>query len=418
MVLTMTCNLPNSKAKKTPLKYARRELKASCDRVYAVCHFLKQKLSSTQMSVFDRSSDRPSNWLGICDNDVNFSSCCKGSTLSDHRSIISPDPCDEILSAKEEQTKKREMDVLLAQAMTGLTLEEREETQEVIHGVMEEIIEDTAEIDNALQDLNGHLSFIKRGSMYEMAESMDPKYVNSRAFRMMFLRANEYDPKASAEQMIKFFELKHHLFGVGKLTKDIRMEDLNEEDIACLKDGWVQLGGRDRSRRQIIVIVASLLEAAKSLQIAIRVLYFVLMRTFQQSDETQIRGNISIWYSAGQFSAKANGRYCEAYMAAQALPQKKAAIHFCVEALRHVVLSNSLQMVKVSQSTNAYPSFNKVFRLSSQLIVLIIYQGYAHQIESSITTTLWFPHGMPISTFDIWNIATNVASRWKRPTRA
>eukprot|EP00526_Cylindrotheca_closterium_P026840 CAMPEP_0113629714 /NCGR_PEP_ID=MMETSP0017_2-20120614/15428_1 /TAXON_ID=2856 /ORGANISM="Cylindrotheca closterium" /LENGTH=51 /DNA_ID=CAMNT_0000540129 /DNA_START=15 /DNA_END=167 /DNA_ORIENTATION=+ /assembly_acc=CAM_ASM_000147 len=51
----------------------------------------------------------------------------------------------------------------------------------------------------------------------------------------MFLRGNRYDTKAAANQMLKFFETKQDLFGTEKLTKDITIEDLDEDDIACLK---------------------------------------------------------------------------------------------------------------------------------------------------------------------------------------
>ena len=72
---------------------------------------------------------------------------------------------------------------------------------------------------------------IEAGSVYDIAERMDPTYDNARAFRIMFLRANRYDVKASANQMLLFFELKQQLFGHDKLAKDITIHDLDEDNL-------------------------------------------------------------------------------------------------------------------------------------------------------------------------------------------
>jgi len=297
------------------------------------------------MSIFDQSFDQPSSCFGIC-NDVR--SFTHGPNNSRHHRQQQHD--DELLLAREDLQKKKEMDALLAQAMSGLSFEERQEQQEVIHGVAENIVEDAAHMDHALKDLNEHLGVIKNGSMYEVAESMDPSYVKARAFRVMFLRANEYDSKASAEQMIKFFDLKHQLFGVDKLVKDITMQDLDEDDIACLKTGHIQLAGRDRSGRKIFVVFGGLVEeSSKTLQSSLRVIYFVVMRALQQSVETQIRGTVSVWYTLGDLRSKTNGKWWfEIFMAARALPKKTAAIHFCVDDMRQFVLTNLV--VKVMKS--------------------------------------------------------------------
>ncbi|CAJ1954052.1 unnamed protein product [Cylindrotheca closterium] len=303
------------------------------------------------MSIFDQSfGQQSSNCFGIYHpSDDNASRITVTASPTHPKRLVLPHDDEALLLEKEDQQKKKEIDDLLSQAMSGLTFKEREETQEVIHGVANEIVEDASLLDTCLVQLDGHLAGIKRGNIYEMAESMSPQYVSSRAFRIMFLRAKEYDAKASAEQMIRFFELKHQLFGIEKLVKDITMDDLDEHDIECLKAGWVQVAGRDRSGRQIFVFFGSMIESSKRPKCVTRVLYFVMMRAMQQSEETQIRGNISVWYTNGDFRSKTNGKgYFENFTAAQALPQKKAAIHFCVDEMRQFVLTNVV--VKVMQS--------------------------------------------------------------------
>ena len=71
----------------------------------------------------------------------------------------------------------------------------------------------------------------------------------------MFLRGNEYDPVAAADQMLRFFDLKLELFGEEKLTTEITMTDLDDGDIISLTSGWLQVAGRDRAGRQVTISV-------------------------------------------------------------------------------------------------------------------------------------------------------------------
>ena len=81
-----------------------------------------------------------------------------------------------------DQQDKHQVYALLAQALNGLTFEERQEQQEILHGVNGLTVEEEGFIDYLLYQLDGHLKSSKAGSIYEIAESMDPSYVSSRTF--------------------------------------------------------------------------------------------------------------------------------------------------------------------------------------------------------------------------------------------
>ncbi|CAJ1965485.1 unnamed protein product [Cylindrotheca closterium] len=241
------------------------------------------------------------------------------------------------------------MDEIFSQALTNLTFEEREEHQEVIHGVKDTTIDDDALLDPALQDLESHLAHIKGGSVYEMAESIDPAYVSARSFRAMFLRAKEYDAKAAAEQMLLFFESKHQLFGKDKLVKDITIADLDDDDIACLNHSYSQLAGRDRSGRQVFVHIGSLtdsLGSTKTKQNLLRAEYYVIMKAVQ-SEETQIRGTVSVCYAIGNLKAKSNKGWSESAKLVWALPHKKAAFHLCVDDMKQYASERPKRCAKI-----------------------------------------------------------------------
>mmetsp|Transcript_4294 Transcript_4294/g.10029 ORF Transcript_4294/g.10029 Transcript_4294/m.10029 type:complete len:347 (+) Transcript_4294:57-1097(+) len=332
-------------------------------------------------SVFNQPFNEPQSCFGFC-NDASASN--NSGPIHQNRSIQKKDGLTE-----EERKNKKAMDDLLSEALKKLTFEEREEHQEVLHGVNDLVFEDDTFLNSALQELESHLANTKSGSVYEMAESIDAAYVNDKAFRVMFLRANEYDAKSTADQMFRFFDLKNQLFGTDKLVKDITIEDLDDDDIACLKAGWIQLAGRDRSGRQVFVHIGGLLRDHASpftIQNILRVVYYYIMKALQ-SEETQLRGTVSIWYGIGNLRIKSRTGLKERFTATRALPQKKAAIHGCVDDERQYAICTV--MVKVSLSLDLQPGLDLLFCCPQLLSLCLIYQANAIQNESSNEIALW-----------------------------
>jgi len=230
----------------------------------------------------------------------------------------------------EDKKEKQEIDALLSEAMNTLTFEERQEQLETLHGVDEDIAEEEDLIENALQDLDDHLLCQKGGSAYEIAEQMDPAYVNSRAFRIMFLRGNQYDTKISANQMLKFFEMKKQLFGNDKLAKDITIDDLDDDDREALKVGVVQIAGRDTSNRQIFVSLPGIRQFRRLLN-EMRARFYTAMQALS-SEQTQRKGAVSIYYTVGSFNDRSKRvGFFEIRRLKLSLPIHIAAIHFCLD---------------------------------------------------------------------------------------
>lgn len=152
-----------------------------------------------------------------------------------------------------------EIDALIAQEMTRMSLKEREKALHDVHGIGEVNDEDPAFIRSCLFELEEHLVTIKHDTSYALAEVLSRKYVHDKKLRMMFLRADEYETKQAAERMIRFFELKNKLFGVNKLVKDITLDDLGVDDMETLQSGCVQVStSRDAAGRPIVVLLPKL----------------------------------------------------------------------------------------------------------------------------------------------------------------
>ena len=152
-----------------------------------------------------------------------------------------------------------EVDALIAQAMSRLSNEEREKALDDLHGICGMEDEDPSMVSSLLEELDTHLTAIKNETAYALAETKSRKYVSSRGFRMMFLRADRYEPKEAAERMIRFFEVKKHLFGEEKLVKDITLDDLDEGDTEALETGCAQISiGKDKAGRPVVVFLRKL----------------------------------------------------------------------------------------------------------------------------------------------------------------
>jgi hypothetical protein len=152
-----------------------------------------------------------------------------------------------------------EIDALIAHEMTRMSLEERAKALDDVHGIGVVKDEDPALVISCLEELEDHLTTIKHNTAYALAEAISRQYVYDKKLRMMFLVAEEYEPKEAAERMIRFFEVKKSLFGVQKLVKDITLDDLDEDDMDTLRTSCAQVSPcRDTAGRPIVIFVQKL----------------------------------------------------------------------------------------------------------------------------------------------------------------
>lgn len=156
-------------------------------------------------------------------------------------------------SATLSRVTPEDADALLAKELHGLSLKDREKVFHDIHGISEVVEETPAFVAQKLAELDTHIATIKPKKAYETAKALDAKYVRSRSLRLPFLRAVGFDASLAAKRIVQFFEAKQELFGTDKLVRDIRLDDLDRDDMAILQSGLGQiLPLRDRAGRAII----------------------------------------------------------------------------------------------------------------------------------------------------------------------
>ena len=307
---------------------------------------------------------------------------------------------DQQLLTGEDRQKKQEIDTLISEAFKTLSFQERQVQQEQLHGVADEIAEEASIIENSLLDLESHIQKKKAGSVYEMAERMNPEYVHARAFRIMFLRANRYDAKAAAKQMMTFLEFKQELFGTEKLTKEITIDDLDEDDIACMKSGAMQWAGRDSRNRPIFLNLPGL-RNYKYIQNELRYRFFVMMEA-SKSPENQIRGVVFLMYAIGDMRDSRNGQgYRENSNLATAIPIYTAAFHFVSDDLKQYLLGSAV--VPVSSCCFLFDMRRLLFCVCSKVFRFQIMTDNASQSTRSLSVPSWHPFGVSVSLVVLWN---------------
>ena len=102
-----------------------------------------------------------------------------------------------------------------------LSVEERNQAYEDLHGVTR-IVEETPDfVRTKLEAFQAVIDAIEEKAAYDLALSIDANYVNASnpKLRIMFLRADIWDSKLAAHRFVGWLEWKLELFGEKRLCK-------------------------------------------------------------------------------------------------------------------------------------------------------------------------------------------------------
>eukprot|EP00980_Cylindrotheca_fusiformis_P002558 scaffold607_cov109-Cylindrotheca_fusiformis.AAC.4 len=156
------------------------------------------------------------------------------------------------------------VDKIVAAEMEKLSLKEREEVYEDVHGVSDVIQETPELIASCLQQMDLEVDLIKKKHAYEQAKFQSPQLVTNRQFLLAFLRYASFHPKKAALHLVQYFRIKLELFGTEILARSrITLEDIGKGATEVLELGSMQvLPNRDSKGRAVIVFAPSALEPA------------------------------------------------------------------------------------------------------------------------------------------------------------
>ena len=170
-------------------------------------------------------------------------------------------------------------DDILTQEMMNLSVKDRNDMQEEMHGVKCLAIEESPEmvekalfllkrvIDEFTPDCDKRAYLQSQQPPKEITEhqrilnQLEPhpqqSYANGIDFRLRFLRCDLFDVKKAAKRLLKFLDLVLELFGDYALRRPIRLSDFSKEEIRFMKYGRYQImPNRDRAGRRVYVMLA------------------------------------------------------------------------------------------------------------------------------------------------------------------
>lgn len=152
----------------------------------------------------------------------------------------------------------KDVDAMIAKDLNSMSLEEREQCYHDIHGIPDAINETPEFVKDKLKELDDEL--VRTSSWnkiaYLQAEANDKEFVRCLKLRLKFLRTYAFDVKKTAAHLCLFFEQKLQTFGRELLTKDIKLSDMDANDIRCLESGKYQLAPqRDRAGRVLFACI-------------------------------------------------------------------------------------------------------------------------------------------------------------------
>eukprot|EP00521_Asterionellopsis_glacialis_P013524 CAMPEP_0195292766 /NCGR_PEP_ID=MMETSP0707-20130614/10811_1 /TAXON_ID=33640 /ORGANISM="Asterionellopsis glacialis, Strain CCMP134" /LENGTH=364 /DNA_ID=CAMNT_0040353329 /DNA_START=67 /DNA_END=1161 /DNA_ORIENTATION=- len=141
----------------------------------------------------------------------------------------------------------------LQEEIAAMPLLERAQAARELYGVEPEIEETPAFLRTKQEELDSEIDLLGEKEAYELALFMNPSYVTSTGFKLLFLRCERFNVKAAALRIVKYWDRKIEIFGMDAAFKDISLVDFRAEDQLALNLGAFRvLPARDHANRSIL----------------------------------------------------------------------------------------------------------------------------------------------------------------------
>lgn len=198
-------------------------------------------------------------------------------------------------------------DQLLAREMNKLSVVERNDLLDEIHGVAVDAVETPDTVGRALKEMREVLSAAssikpKDKRAWNLAMFLRPTLEQDDQLLLFFLRGERSDPTKAARKLCQHFDHKLELFGISKLAKPrITLPDLSEDDMVSLRAGFFQVLGVDKSGRCVFIMNPYLLRY-KVWQNQLRAMFYVFYDALMHDDDKQfqIKGIVDVIYMVGE----------------------------------------------------------------------------------------------------------------------
>ncbi|KAL3918534.1 MAG: hypothetical protein SGILL_004189, partial [Bacillariaceae sp.] len=152
-----------------------------------------------------------------------------------------------------------DVDAIMAKELNRLSVQDRTNIQEEIHGVQSLACDESKEhIEDSLRKLQEEID--NRHNLYDpslrgaldQAMACKDSFVHSTQYRLQYLRADFFHPKKACRRLMVRLRLLQKYFGPSALQRSLKISDFPKKEQAHLRKGHVQiLPSRDRAGRLI-----------------------------------------------------------------------------------------------------------------------------------------------------------------------
>jgi len=204
-------------------------------------------------------------------------------------------------------------DNLLSKELLQLSANDRNDREEEIHGVRCLAPDETSRlVEDSLHKLAIELDEVipvskKLAYLQSQQRPASAAFINSRDFRLRFLRCELFNCRKAAERMVRVCDCLLNLFGRYALERQIKLSDFTNAELKAIRKGRLQLlPFRDRTGRRIVILfpgAQGLKEKISNNQTQVRVLQiktFLYLSYIVGSDvDAQRRGVVFlVWFDA------------------------------------------------------------------------------------------------------------------------
>ena len=291
-------------------------------------------------------------------------------------------------------------DAFLAQTMNQLSIQERQQVYEDVHGVSTTVDETPEFIQDCLQQMSAEIQAKLLSDAaartatatddaasnngvgqqqqcccaLQVALQQDYQYVMD--LRIMFLRCEMYHVKHATSRMFAYFEEKLHLWGYDKLGRDILQSDfVNPMEREYLNVGFYQiLPGKDSSGRTMMFSMVK--ESQRSDNVPaedkLRALWYMVMKMLRKNVSTQKDGIVSIGYDCETregFSIQEQVLVWKSCRLLNILPLRIASLHYCYsDPIIHALIALGTTALGARTRTRVRPHYGTHMEIMYELM--------------------------------------------------
>ena len=207
---------------------------------------------------------------------------------------------------EQQQQQQQEEDFIsdsdIAKEMNALSVEERNEVYDDIHGCPSTKDEIRLEIFKLCKQMDTTISQMPaiQKKSYNKALLLCPTLKYDIVWKVMFLRADQYSPSKAARRLVKYYDMKHELWGDDLLVKRITLDDLTENDLHWNRIGFQNvLPIKDQAGRPIFFLDSTKLGSNLddvNLNSMLRSWWYMTMSTLQFDSHSQKTGICFVTY--------------------------------------------------------------------------------------------------------------------------